>query len=159
MFYMDRKGQIVNKRKLTWRNTPETRSGKVWSQVAIMVSKSFQWLLGWTWQLPLLVLPPAWFPSVVGYCQEHCAEQDSKADFRDGKTECWDWLLMSAMDMVWRNDDQRATMYLSLLGVTLSAKWSQIMPYRCTYRHCYIDKLLVELGTLQDQGFFTTILW
>ena len=26
---------------------------------------------------------------------------------------------MSAMDMVWGNDDQRATIYLSLLGVTL----------------------------------------
>ena len=82
-----------------------------------MVSKSFQWLLGPRWQLPLLVLPPAWFPSVVGYCQEHCVDQDSKADFKDGKTECWDWLLMSAMDMVWGNDDQRATIYLSLLGV------------------------------------------
>ena len=25
IFYMDRKGQVVSKRKITWRNTPETR--------------------------------------------------------------------------------------------------------------------------------------
>ena len=29
----------------------------------------------------------------------------------------------------------------AVAGVTLSAKWSQIMSYRCTYRHCYIVSL------------------
>lgn len=33
---------------------------------------------------------------------------------------------MSAMDIVWGNDDHRDTIYLSLCGVTLTAKWSQI---------------------------------
>ena len=112
-----------------------------------MVSKSFQWLLGPRWQLPLLVLPPAWFPSVVGYCQEHCVDQDSKADFKDGKTECWDWLLMSAMDMVWGNDDQRATIYLSLLRVISEkamATHSSTLAWKVPWRE--------ETGGLQFMG-------